>query len=133
MQAQAAAWRAVATRVADDGARAHAAVTGAHFEGPAATRARAEARAAAARATGIAAELRALAGALSRDAEELDVAQRRERAAAAERRPARAAATSAPRRPPRAPRRAGAPRPSCGSDADLHRTGRALRAAAARA
>jgi len=98
MQAQAAAWRAVASRVADDGARAHAAVTGAHFEGPAATRARAEARAAAARASGIAAELRALAGALSRDAEELDVAQRRQRAleeAAAAEAAARTAAEAA--------------------------------------
>jgi hypothetical protein len=80
MQAQAAAWRAIASRVADEGARAASAVTGVRFEGPAADRARAEARGAAARATGIAAELRALAGALARDAEALDAAQRRQRA-----------------------------------------------------
>jgi len=98
MQAQAAAWRAVASRVTDDGARAAAAITGARFEGPAATRARADARTSAARATGIAAELRALAGALSRDAEELDVAQRRQRAleeAAAAEAAARTAAEAA--------------------------------------
>jgi len=79
MQAQAAAWRAVASRVADAGARGAAAVEGTRFEGPAAERSRATARTQAARAAGIAAELRALAGALARDAAELEAAQRRQR------------------------------------------------------
>ena len=77
--AQAAEWRAIAGRVSDAGARGAAAVEGVHFEGPAAERARATARSQRARATGIAADLRALAAALVRDAEELAAEQRRER------------------------------------------------------
>lgn len=77
--AQAAQWRAIAGRVADAGARGAAAVEGVHFEGPAAERARATARSQRARASGIAADLRSLAAALVRDAEELAAEQRRER------------------------------------------------------
>jgi hypothetical protein len=80
MMAQAAEWRAIAGRVADAGARGAAAVESVHFKGPAAERARAAARGQRARASGIAADLRALAAALMRDAEELAVEQRRERA-----------------------------------------------------
>src|SRR4051795_8234480 len=79
MLAQAAEWRAIAGRVAEAAAHGAAAVENARFEGPAAERARAAARSQRARATGIAAELRALAGALARDAEQLAAEQRRER------------------------------------------------------
>ena len=95
---------------------ARAAVEGAHFEGPAAERARADARAQRARATGIAADLRALAAALTRDAEELAP-------------PSSAASASARRRPPRARprrRRSSARRvPPAPRDADRDRAGRA--------
>ena len=84
MMDQAAAWRAIAGSVADAGARGAAAVEGVHFEGPAAERTRAAARSQRARAAGIAADLRALAAALMRDAEELAVEQRRERERQAE-------------------------------------------------
>ena len=79
MMDQAAAWRAIAGSVADAGARGASAVEGVHFEGPAAERTRASARSQRARAAGIAADLRALAAALMRDAEELAIEQRRER------------------------------------------------------
>src|SRR4051794_2210965 len=79
MMAQAAEWRAIAGRVSDAGARGAAAVEGVHFEGPAAERARASARSQRTRATGIAADLQALAAALVRDAGELAAGQRRER------------------------------------------------------